>query len=197
VAPGAILPEQSGWERHLRTHDFLLQEARLSESGGERLALYALAQAQAESLVESGVGTIFGDPAQQERAIDESNGWIRLKSYGLTTELAPGDALLLALRWESLRAVQYDYHVFVHLVNSQGEKLAQRDGQPVQWLRPISTWQPGEEIVDHYGLLLPDDLAPGQYTILVGLYDPVSGQRLPLSAGPGDFAVELGPVLVQ
>lgn len=196
VVPGALLPEQSGWERHLRTHDFLLQEARLVESG-ERLALYALAPAQAELLVESGLGTIFGDPAQPEGAIDETNGWIRLKSYGLTTEMTPGAALLLALRWESLRKVSYDYHVFVHLVNSQGEKLAQRDGQPVQWLRPTSTWQPGEEIIDHYGLVLPDDLAPGEYTILVGLYDPVSGQRLPLSAGPGDFTVGLGPVTVR
>lgn len=197
VAPDAMLPEQSGWERHLRTHDFLLQEARLTETGHERLVLYALASAQAERLVESGLGTIFGDPAQLAEPVTESNGWIRLQSYRLTTELAPGEALLLALRWESLQAVAYNYHVFVHLVNSQGEKLAQRDGQPVQWLRPISTWQPGEEIIDHYGLLLPADLAPGQYSLLVGLYDPVSGQRLPISAGPGNFTVELGPVTVQ
>ena len=47
-----------------------------------------------------------------------------------------------------------------------------------------------------YGLLLPADLPVGSYTIAVGLYDPESGQRLPVSAGPRDYAIELGPILV-
>ena len=91
----------------------------------------------------------------------------------------------------------YDYQVFVHLLNPAEEKLAQRDGQPVLWLRPTSTWQPGEEIVDRYGMTLPNDLPAGAYTIAVGLYDPVNGQRLPVSAGPQDYAIELGPIVVQ
>ena len=81
-------------------------------------------------------------------------------------------------------------------MNADNEKLAQRDGQPVQWMRPTSTWQPGERITDRYGMLLPDDLPVGSYTIAVGLYDPVSGQRLPVSAGPRDYAIELGPISV-
>ncbi len=87
--------------------------------------------------------------------------------------------------------------MFVHLLNANNEKLAQRDGQPVQWMRPTSTWQPGEEIIDRYGLLLPADLPVGSYTIAVGLYDPISGQRLPVSAGPRDYAIEVGPVMVS
>jgi hypothetical protein len=104
--------------------------------------------------------------------------------------------LLLALRWESLRPMQNNYQVFVHLLNANNDKLAQRDGQPVQWLRPTSTWQPGEKIIDRYGMILPADLPTGTYTIAVGLYDPVTGQRLPISAGPRDYAIELGPVVV-
>jgi hypothetical protein len=109
----------------------------------------------------------------------------------------PGNAIALELRWQSIRPVAQDYHVFVHLLDSRGEKVAQRDGQPVQWLRPISSWQPGEEILDHYGFLLPSDAIPGNYHIAVGLYDPVTGQRLPVSAGAGDFATELGPIQVK
>jgi len=33
--------------------------------------------------------------------------------------------------------------------------------------------------------------------VAVGLYDPQTGDRQPSSAGPGDFAIELGPVLVE
>ena len=186
-------PEQSGWERPLRTADYLLGENRLPATENSRLALYALAGAQ--QLTEGGLGLLFGDP-NAEQAITEANGWMRLNGYGLTTQAAPGGDIVLALRWESLHRVDYNYHIFVHLIDPRGEKIDQRDGQPVQWLRPTSSWQPGERIIDHYGFMLPNDALPGNYQIVVGLYDPVTGQRLPVSAGPGDFAVELGPVLV-
>jgi hypothetical protein len=115
----------------------------------------------------------------------------------VTPETYPGGELLLELRWQSLQPMDYNYQVFVHLLNANEEKLAQRDGQPVQWMRPTSTWVPGEELADRYGILLPDDFPPGSYTIAVGVYDPVSGQRLPVSAGPRDYAIEIGPIVVK
>lgn len=195
VVPDPRAPEQSPWELGLRLNDFLLLDQRMREPNGQRLALYAVDQTQ--PLRETGLGTVFGDPALAESGISPANGWIRLDGYALTPEVRAGGDLLLALRWESLRPVAYDYQVFVHLLNPAEEKLAQRDGQPVLWLRPTSTWQPGEEIVDRYGMTLPNDLPAGAYTIAVGLYDPVNGQRLPVSAGPQDYAIELGPIVVQ
>ena len=44
---------------------------------------------------------------------------------------------------------------------------------------------------------LPATIPAGRYTLAVGLYDPVSGQRLAVSAGPASFAIELGPVQVE
>lgn len=195
LLPDAALPEESGWERSLRSEDFLLIDTRMAEPDGQRLALYALQALR--TLEEAGLGTVFGDPALVETGIDEENGWIQLDGYALTPESYPGGELLLALRWESLRPVEHNYHVFVHLLNANNDKLAQRDGQPVQWMRPTSSWQPGEVIVDRYALLLPADLPVGSYSIAVGLYDPITGQRLPVSAGPRDYAIELGPITVQ
>jgi hypothetical protein len=194
LLPDGSQPDRSGWERSLRGEDFLLVDTRMSEPEGQRLALYATSTER--PLQEAGIGTIFGDPALASTSINNGNGWFRLDGYALTPMTTPGGELLLALRWESLRPVEENYQVFVHLLNANDEKLAQRDGQPVQWLRPTSTWQPGEEIIDRYGLILPDDLPAGSYAIAVGLYDPVSGQRLPVSAGPRDYAIELGPVVV-
>jgi hypothetical protein len=147
-------------------------------------------------MVEAGIGTVFGDPARQE-PITPANGWFRLDGYAVTPETQPGDAILLTLLWRSLAEVDENYQVFVHLLDEQGTKIAQADGQPVQWLRPTSTWQPGEQIADRYGLLLPGLLPAGQYTIAVGLYHPATGQRLPVSAGPASFAIELGPITVR
>ncbi len=183
VVPDFAPPQQSGWERTLRGQVFLLDDQSIPPDD-RRLVLYAGAQEQ--PLTETGVGIRFGDPA-----------WVRLNGYGLPQTARPGGSLLVALEWESLAPVTQNYQVFVHLLDSSGTKLAQRDGQPVLWLRPTSTWQTGERIVDRYGLLLPDDLPAGDYRVAVGLYDPATGERQPSSAGPGDFAIELGPVWVE
>lgn len=182
VVPDFAPPNQSGWERALRGRVFLLSDTTIPPDD-RRLVLYAAAQEQ--PLTETGVGIRFGDPA-----------WVRLNGYGLPRRAQAGGSLLVALEWESIAAVEQDYRVFVHLLDSNGAKLAQRDGQPVLWQRPTSGWQPGERIVDRYGLLLPGDLPAGEYTVVVGLYEPETGNRQPSSAGPGDFAVVLGPVRV-
>lgn len=194
VVPDYAAPEQSGWERTLRTDHFTLLDTRPAGDNGRRLALYALADAY--SLTQVGLGTVFGNPAQ-EGPVTAQNGWFRLDGYAVTDTVKPGEALLLSLAWRSLQPVDYNYQVFVHLLDGEGHKVAQRDGQPVQWMRPTSSWEPGEEIIDRYGILLPHNLPPGSYTVAVGLYDPVTGQRLPVSAGPQDFAIEIGPISVN
>ncbi len=146
--------------------------------------------------MEVGLGTVFGAPDTEERVTDQ-NGWIRLSGYAMTAQTTPGGNILLSLLWESLQPVAKDYQVFVHLVDRDGNMVAQRDGQPVQWMRPTSTWLLEEEIVDHYGMLLPDTFPTGRYSVLVGMYDAVTGQRLPVSAGPANFAIDLGAVEVR
>ncbi|MFN8445690.1 MAG: hypothetical protein U0175_33170 [Caldilineaceae bacterium] len=194
VVTDSAPPESSGWELELRTNDYLLTEAGSANGQGYRLALYSISHP--EQLTESGLGVVFGDPTLAETGVNEENGWFRLRGYALTPIVRTNGAILVELRWESLRKVEYDYQVFVHLVDSAGNKQAQRDGQPVLWMRPTSTWHPGERIVDHYALPLPANLAPGGYTIAVGLYDPVSGQRLPVSIGPEKDTLSLGPIQV-
>jgi len=194
VIPDGLPPEQGAWERSLRGSDFLLSNDRVAIEGNQRLALFALAPNN--RLVEAGIGTVFGDPAAPP-PVTEANGWFRLDGYAVTPQVRPGEAILLTLLWRSLSPVAENYQVFVHLLDEQGAKIAQADGQPVQWLRPTSTWQAGEQIVDRYGLLLPDLLPAGQYTVAVGLYHPATGQRLPVSAGPASFAIELGPISVR
>ncbi len=195
VLPDATPPEASPWEETLRRDHYLLAESRPTGASGRRLALYALAGAH--PLAETGMGTIFGSPDLVGQAVTDQNGWFRLAGYALTQETEPEGEIVLALQWESLEAVETNYQVFVHLLNEAGEKILQRDGQPVQWMRPTGVWQPGDEIVDRYGFVVPPDLPPGNYSIVVGLYDPVTGQRLPVSAGPDDFAIRLGPVVVN
>jgi len=44
----------------------------------------------------------------------------------------------------------------------------------------------GEEILDNYGIMLPEELPSGEYQLVVGMYDPTSGERLPIYEMDGE-----------
>lgn len=71
-----------------------------------------------------------------------------------------GDHLLLTLAWQAKETMEKDYTAFVHLVDGDGQLLGQLDRPPAGY--PTSDWQPGEIVVDHYRVGLPDDLVPGE-----------------------------------
>ena len=106
-----------------------------------------------------------------------------------------GDGVRVAAVWTALQPVQADYVPFLHLLDANGQLQAQRDLRPVGGYRPTTTWAPGEPIEDHMGLALPNDLPPGEYELILGLYAATNGQRLLTVAG-GDH-VRLGTVVVH
>ena len=92
-----------------------------------------------------------------------------------------GEVLFLRLQWRADRALVQDYKVFVHAYDAQGELLAQHDSMPALWQRPTTTWSPGETVEDRHALLLPAGKTC-EY-LLLGLYEPDTGRRLPLADG--------------
>jgi hypothetical protein len=48
--------------------------------------------------------------------------------------------------------------------------VAQVDREPGGGLVPTTIWQPGQTIVDRYGVAIPLDTTPGRYRIAMGLY---------------------------
>jgi hypothetical protein len=52
-----------------------------------------------------------------------------------------------------------------------GAQIWQRDRTPVDGVRPSNSWRVGETIADRFALSLDPDLAPGDYTLRVILYD--------------------------
>ena len=102
-----------------------------------------------------------------------------LTGYDATATIRAGDGLLVTLYWEGLQPDGRDYTVFVHLVDGSGELIAQSDSPPQAGVYPTSIWDVGERVVDERSLTVAGDTAPGDYLLLVGLYDPETGTRLP------------------
>lgn len=112
--------------------------------------------------------------------------------------LKPGGILGVTLYWRPQAALDADYTVFVHVVDAQGRLVAQRDTPPQGGRHPTSAWRPGEIVVDPANVPLPAALPPGAYQVVVGLYRPDDGRRLPVQ--PADPArpdsVEIGRIEV-
>jgi hypothetical protein len=107
-----------------------------------------------------------------------------LAGYELSAaRLQPGAELTVDLYWQATGLTSTSYAVFVHLVGPDGAILAQRDQPPAAGNRPTTGWLPDEVIHDSYTLAVPAGAEPGVYRLRLGLYDPVTGRRLPVYAG--------------
>lgn len=98
---------------------------------------------------------------------------------------SPGKTLMLSLEWTAVARPLQDYTVFVHLVGDDPHPLAQADGPPQEGRYPTLFWEPGERIRETRTLEVPKDLTLGRYWLLVGLYRPPDGPRLPLQTTEG------------
>ena len=99
-----------------------------------------------------------------------------------------GQQLALQLSWEPRAAPPADYALFAHLIGPDGRRYAQAD-LPY----PTSQWRPGRYVTTELPLAIPAEAPPGAYRLVIGIYDPAGGQRLPLAAdGPLDPALD-GP----
>lgn len=120
---------------------------------------------------------------------DWQNGLI-LKGYDLSPQpVRPGETLSVQLFWTTSQTVAENYMVFVHLLDKNGQIKAQNDALPRAGAYPIPWWQPGQLIEDSHPLTLPPDLPPGIYQLVIGLYQPDSGLRLPLTDDTDSYHV--------
>jgi hypothetical protein len=102
---------------------------------------------------------------------------IRLRGYDASGLLRRGQPLTLTLHWATDAPLQQDYWLFAHLLNDAGERVAQVDA-PL----PTSEWEPGRFVQTPLPLVLPADAPAGTYRLVIGLYEPESGARLPLAS---------------
>lgn len=106
------------------------------------------------------------------------------------TSLRPSDRLRVHLFWRAKEAPPQDYTVFVHVLDENGNLVAQSDGQPVGGAYPVSWWWPGQLVEDVHEVPM-QGVEPGTYQIVIGMYDLESGKRLPVADGDGAAQIPL------
>jgi hypothetical protein len=109
---------------------------------------------------------------------------IELKGYDLISQPENNSSTQLVIYWQALTQPAEDYTGFVHLTAPDGFVKAQQDHQPFNGFWPTGRWRAGEVFADRYDISLPEELNPGKYLLVAGLYSLHSGQRLSLESGP-------------
>lgn len=103
---------------------------------------------------------------------------MQLHGYDLTQT---AEGLTLQLYWQAQQTSLPPYSVFIHLIDmATGQPALQRDGAPP---RSTDQWEQYEWIFDQRQFDLTD-LPTGSYEVLIGVYDPVTGERLPVNGDP-------------
>ncbi|NJN54128.1 MAG: hypothetical protein HC804_04845 [Anaerolineae bacterium] len=78
------------------------------------------------------------------------------------------------LIWQKNRLSSPDVNIFVHVINAQGELIAQMDGFAFERTYPIAQWTEGSPFLDIRSMPAPVE----DVQVHVGLYNGVTGQRL-------------------
>ncbi len=127
------------------------------------------------------------DPAIPQRVDLRLGEEIELLGYALdNTSVAPGGAVYLTLYWHALRPMQNAYTVFNQVIDlATAAKAGQVDGMPVCDRNPTGQWFAGDIIADPYTIPIAPDAAPGSYTLISGMYNPATGERLEMRAADG------------
>jgi hypothetical protein len=93
----------------------------------------------------------------------------------------------VTLDWLSDKVLNNNLRLFVQVLDSQNHIIAIDDSIPVNWTRPTTSWDIGEVITTVHDFA---ELTEGDYHLLIGWYDPLSGQRVLLNNGEDALVLE-------
>ncbi len=101
--------------------------------------------------------------------------------------VSPDQTLDLTLVWQVTSTLETSYVVFTHLLDDNGQVIAQHDGIPANNSRPTTGWVSGEYLVDAHTLQFVRTDYRGPAHLEVGFYDPQTNTRISLANGPNFF----------
>ncbi|MEW5958571.1 MAG: hypothetical protein AB1801_12645, partial [Chloroflexota bacterium] len=158
---------------------------RLKIRSGNNLVSAATVDNQKSSEVTLGIFYVVDgatDPRQPPARLDVRLGeQIELLGYASPAPLG-NNVFRGKLYWQARQRVAGDFIPFVYLLDSSGQVASRWEAAPLAGQYPTSRWQPGETVVDEYDVVLPEQLASGEYRLVAGLVDPATGSRVPAFA---------------
>ena len=140
---------------------------------------------------KAAIVTTFEIAGPQFLADINFGNFFRLEGY----TLAPtSEGLKIGFSWRAIESPDLDYTLFIHVVNSEDQIVAQQDGQPFYGRYPTSTWAPDELFVEER--FLPE-VPDGEYRIFIGWYTHQENGWVRLSTVAQDGVAETDHFLLD
>jgi hypothetical protein len=153
----------------------------------QRGGLSALISAAASGAPMSwSASTVFDASAEVHRLRDAAHWEFGLDLVGyvvLSAPLRAGETLELVTVWrprDELPATASDLRVFVHLLDNESRLWGGEDRLDMH----PPTWERGDLLVQYHRVPLASGAPAGEYQLEVGLYVPITMERLRLYAEP-------------
>jgi hypothetical protein len=126
----------------------------------------------------------FARGAQPAHPLEAQFGKVAgLSGFTLSDQqITTGEVLSVRLYWLSRTETDVAYRAFVHL--GDDPVWGQHDDDPACRL-PTTLWRAGQTTVGQFRIVPSPETPPGDYPLVVGLYHPTTGERLPISDQDG------------
>ncbi|MCU0507028.1 MAG: YfhO family protein [Anaerolineae bacterium] len=122
-------------------------------------------------------------PAAETHRLGEA---ITLEGYRAEVSERNGEPeVALTLDWKTDRQLDADYTVFAQVFDAGGQMVGQLDGPACEGSCPSSRWTPGGTVEDARQIPLREGTSPEGLRVVAGLYDPATGERLPVRDARG------------
>jgi hypothetical protein len=105
---------------------------------------------------------------------------LELLDVDTVNEINVGATLPIKLKWRSKVVPPARYTTFVHLVSRDKPYITGVDYEPCAAWYPTNQWHANEVVQYQLTLQVPNDLAPDVYDMMIGVYDTLTSERLPL-----------------
>ncbi len=131
------------------------------------------------------VVTLYQRQPAQTAALFRFGEMVSLDAWTLrdSVQAQPCQPLTVETWWRADRAPDRNYSLTLTLADAGGMGLARADGSPGALLPLL--WTVGRLYPDVRAVTVPCDAAPGEYTLLAGLYDYETLEKLPVTLPDG------------
>jgi hypothetical protein len=138
--------------------------------------------------------SVYGTPdaPQPEKTLEATFGGnlllrgITIRPLGIFYQA--GGTVPMSFYWQAKEPLGRNYRMFVHLCQRCNEPpYAQNDGPPLMGYGEAGqtkTWIVDDPVHDERSIVLPTTITPGNYAVLIGVYDD-DGKRLPVESKDG------------
>ncbi len=92
-------------------------------------------------------------------------------------------ALDVTLYWQALHEIKWDYHGYLKLINGVYQVWGEQAGRPAEGASSTSFWKAGQITEDRREIKMWPGTPPGEYRVVVRLYDPYHDQELLPNSG--------------